>query len=84
MLKWEKIGKTVHDNGETEIRYQCRNLIIETRKRAIPHAGGQGGYWFHTTYFLIMPNGIGLEFYTMAAAKEYAKAILEDTSRKGK
>lgn len=84
MLKWDKIGKTVHANGETEIRYQCRNLLIESRKRAIPHAGARGGYWFHTTYFLITPDGKEHEFQSMAAAKECAKTMLEDMSRKGK
>lgn len=73
MLNWEKIGKTVHANGETEILYQCGDLLIESRKRAIPHAGGRGGFWYHTTYFFIQPEGDETEYYSMKDAKEAAE-----------
>lgn len=54
MLKWEKMARTVHGDGSSEIRYEAKGsrYAIEARKKMIPHANGIG-VWSHTSYFLI-------------------------------
>ena len=75
MAPWIKTGTTIRTNGEKVIRYESfRNQnAIESRKAAIPHAGGRSGVWYHTSYFLIRPDGTEKEFWTLAAAKEAAE-----------
>ena len=74
-MKWIKTGRTVHANGEAEITYEAEGteLKIESRKRAIPHAGGRSGVWYHTTYFVIRPDGTEKEYYSLTRAKEAAE-----------
>lgn len=74
MTPWIKTGTTIRANGEKVIRYESfRNQnAIESRKAAIPHAGGSG-VWYHTSYFLIRPDGTEKEYWTLAAAKEAAE-----------
>lgn len=75
-IKWVKVEKTVNREGTT-ITYQAENdrwLIIQSRKRHIPHANGSGT-WDHTTYW-VMENGNELkECYSLADAKEYAEKM---------
>lgn len=79
MLKWNKREKTVNSEGTT-ITYQadsCPQLIIQSRKRHIPHAGGYGsGTWDLTTYHLIA-NGKEYEkaFRTLKDAKNFAEGV---------
>lgn len=76
MAPWIKTGKTINTNGEKTIRYEsfrCQN-VIESRKRAIPHANGSG-YWFKTTYFVIQPDGTEMERWTLADAKKVAEQL---------
>jgi len=74
MLKWEKAAHTIHSNGESELLYVAdgTELKIESRKRAIPHAN-RSGYWMHTSYFLIRPDGTEKEYWTLRQAKEAAE-----------
>lgn len=75
-MKWTKTGHEVKANGESTTFYESDNGVyqIESRKRAIPHAGGRSGYWMHTTYFLIW-DGREKKFYSLKDAKYYAEAI---------
>ena len=79
MLKWIKREKTVNSEGTT-ITYQadsCPWLIIQSRKRHIPHAGGYGsGTWDFTSYHLIA-NGKEHEkaFRTLKDAKDFAEGV---------
>lgn len=74
MAPWIKTETTIRTNGEKVIRYESfRNPnAIESRKAAIPHANGNG-CWYHTSYFLIRPDGTEKEYWTLAAAKEAAE-----------
>ena len=61
MIKWERIGRTVYSNGESDTLYESKDgkFQIVSRKRAIPHANREG-YWMHTTYWL-RDNGTARE-----------------------
>ena len=74
MIKWERIGKTVRSNGEVDVIYESEDgrWRIESRKRAIPHSG-RGGYWMHTTYWLMDEDGTEKEYYALRDAKEAAE-----------
>lgn len=72
-MKWEKIGRTVKSNGESTTTYASGDFRIESRKRAIEHSG-RGGYWMHTTYWLIRPDGTEKEYWRLQDAKEAAEA----------
>lgn len=74
-MKWEKTGREVKGNGESTTFYQTTDgrLRIESRKRAIPHAGGRGGCWMHTTYFLIKSDGTEKEYWSLKDAKTAAE-----------
>lgn len=73
-MKWEKFSKTIHENGDSTIVYRAEGCapIIESRKRSIPHANGVG-FWRHTTYFVIFPNGTEKECWKLEYAKEVAE-----------
>ncbi len=61
-------------SGERTIIWRadgCDNKI-ESRKKLIPHNGRPGG-WFHTTYFVVYPDGTEKEFWRMSEAKEAAE-----------
>lgn len=73
-MKWTRTGKTVRGNGESTITYDSdTGLVIESRKRAIPHAGCRPGSWMHTSYFLIRPDGTEKEYYSLGDAMEAAE-----------
>lgn len=80
MITWEKAGRTVKASGETTILYKSADgrFALESRKRAIPHAGGRSGSWMHTSYFLRdrETEDPWKEFYAMKDAKEAAEKIL--------
>ena len=75
MAPWIKTETTIRTDGDKIIRYESfRNPnAIESRRVALPHAGDLSGYWYHTSYFLIRPDGTEKEFQTLAAAKEAAE-----------
>lgn len=70
MSAWSKDAATLRDNGGKIIRYTAPGNpnVIESRKEPIPHANGVG-FWYHTSYFLIRPDGTEYEFNTMNAAR---------------
>lgn len=76
MIKWTKTGRQVEPDGGSTVFYQSDDdrIRIESRKRAIEHAN-RGGYWLHTSYFLIA-NGAEKEFYSLRDAKEAAEKLL--------
>lgn len=76
MIKWEKTGVEVKANGESTVTYTSKDgrFQIESRKVAIPHAGGRSGFWMHTSYFLIDYNdGSEKEYYALKDAKAAAE-----------
>lgn len=78
-MKWEKTGRTVRLDGGSTTYYASEDghFRIESRKRAIPHAGGRSGSWMHTTYFLI-GEGIEKEYYSLTDAKKAAELAREE------
>ena len=79
MAPWVKTSTKKKGDGSKAIRYESfRNPnAIESRKEAIPHANGVG-VWYHTSYFLIKPDGTECEFNTMTAAKRAAEMEVEE------
>ena len=74
-IQWKKVEKTVNSEGTTITYQDAKNpqLIIQSRKRHIPHSGREGT-WDHTTYW-VLENGNELkECYSLKDAKEYAEA----------
>ena len=76
-MRWKKIGTKVYGNGEKDITYEgftdpYRVFRIVSRKRAIPHANGKPGVWYHTTYRLI-DGKTETEFATARDAREEAE-----------
>lgn len=57
-------------DGEKTITYRADGCAaeIESRKRAIPHANGEG-VWYHTTYAVIYPDGTSQEFQRLRNAQ---------------
>lgn len=73
MITWENIEKTVNSEGTT-ITYRGlgTTMLIQSRKRHIPHSNG-AGTWDHTTYW-VLDNGKEIyERYALKEAKEYAE-----------
>lgn len=55
-MEWKKIDRSENADGTTiTYKAECWPIIIQSRKRKIPHANGSG-YWWHTTY-VVMANG---------------------------
>ena len=78
MIKWEKIGRIFHGDGEVTITYASDSgrFTIESRKRNVPHAG-RSGSWSHTSYFLLW-DGVELaEKGTLRGAKLLADRTVE-------
>lgn len=76
MISWSKIGRTIHPGREITITYQGAgtDLLIQSRKRNIPHAN-RSGSWQHTTY-VVMQRGEDLHsFQTLERAKEFAEEV---------
>lgn len=72
---WKKTGREAKPTGESTTFYQSDDgrFRIESRKRAIPHAGGRSGSWMYTSYFLIHPDGSEKEYFSLRDAKEAAE-----------
>ena len=76
-MKWIRTGRTVGPEGTTIIYEGHRaGIRIESRKRHIPHANGQGT-WDHTTYWVVL-NGEDLkQLYSLTDAKAWAEDYAE-------
>lgn len=74
MSNWQQVAKTIKATGEKTITYQKagNSNIIESRKVRIPHANGIG-FWFHTNYWLIMPDGSEKEYWKRIDAEKAAE-----------
>lgn len=72
-MKWTKTGREVKASGESTTFYESDDgrFEIQSRRRAIPHAS-RGGYWMHTSYFLIA-DGAEKEFWSLKDAKAAAE-----------
>lgn len=83
-MKWEKIEKTVNSFGTT-ITYAAqgtdRQLLVQSRKRPIPHANGVGT-WDYTTYFVLANGETVKECWRLKEAQEYAEAWWTERSEK--
>ena len=75
-LLWKRTGRTVSLEGTTVIYTAAgTDYTIESRKRHIPHANGEGT-WDHTTYWVLKDGKEIIERYSLADAKEYAEAAI--------
>lgn len=76
MYTWERTGKTVDAEGTTVI-YTAKenpNIRIESRKRKIPHAN-RSGFWWHTSFFIVVNGEDWSEQPSLARAKKWATPI---------
>lgn len=76
---WEKIEKSVIVGIGTTITYRAKEypmLIVQSRKRHIPHANGVGT-WEHTSYFVIWQGKEIKECYSLKDAKAAAEKLAE-------
>lgn len=71
-MMWKKVSRNAGADGSLTIRYECGEYAVESRKRPIPHANGDG-HWMHTSYFLIRPDGTEKEYWGLRAAKAAAE-----------
>jgi hypothetical protein len=77
MIRWKRAGKTVSKEGTTIIYEGVgTDLIIESRRRHIPHAGGRPGTWDCTTYFVLKGGAEIIEKFSLTDAKKYAETII--------
>ena len=76
-IKWEKVERTMNEHGTT-ITYRAAdtNIYVQSRKRHIPHSCG-GGFWEHTSYFVLKDGKEIAEKWRLADAKEYAEKLLK-------
>lgn len=77
MIIWEKIDKSVNSEGTT-ITYRGvgTRLLIQSRKRHVPHAN-RVGTWDQTTY-VVLDNGKEVATkYRMMDAKEFAEGLID-------
>jgi len=74
MSSWKQTGKTIKATGEKTITYAKAGNpnIIQSRKVPIPHANGIG-HWFHTSYWLIRPDGSEKEYWKRCDAESAAE-----------
>ena len=74
MSSWKQVAKTIKATGEKTITYEKpgKQNRIESRKVRIPHANGDG-YWFHTSYWLIKPDGSEKEYWKRIDAEKAAE-----------
>ena len=82
---WTKVKKEDLGNGEYNIYWRTppyTRLTIESRRRMIPHANGEGG-WLRTTYWVRYPDGLAKEFIMMCRAKEAAEKYLAEKLENG-
>lgn len=74
MSNWKQTGKTIKATGEKTITYEKPGNPnkIQSRKEPIPHANGVG-FWFHTSYWLIRPDGSEKEYWKRIDAEKAAE-----------
>jgi len=74
MSDWKQTGKKIKATGEKTITYEKTGNPnqIQSRKERIQHANGIG-YWFHTSFWLIRPDGSEKEFWKRIDAERAAE-----------
>lgn len=75
MARWYQHGIRISGkDGEKTITYKAQGVRawIESRKKAVPHANGEG-VWMHTTYFVVHGDGTEQEYWKLSDAKEAAE-----------
>lgn len=78
-LTWRSLGKSIVSDGHN-ITYVCNQdpwLIIQSRKRWIPHSG-RPGTWAVTTYHAIYRGHEFKKNYRMKDLKDYLEANYEN------
>ena len=75
-VRWEKVERTVNSQGTT-ITYRAAgtNVIVQSRKRNIPHANNMGT-WEYTSYFVLKDGEEIAEKHRLQDAKKYAEKLL--------
>ena len=73
---WRTIGKNVNREGTT-ITYWSGgvNVLVQSRKRHIPHANGEGT-WDHTSYFVLKDGEDVAEYWRLSEAKKHAEQLI--------
>lgn len=74
MSSWKQTKKTIKSTGEKTITYEKAGNPnrIQSRKERIQHANGIG-FWFHTSYWLIRPDGSEKEYWKRIDAEKAAE-----------
>lgn len=78
-MNWKRYSRSVTNEGTTVIYEQFASDLpvhIESRKRHIPHANGQGT-WDHTSYFVVCGGKDIKELHSLKDAKEWAEKYME-------
>lgn len=78
MIKWIKIDRNVNADGEVTITYRGEGtpLLLQSRKRNIPHANGVG-CWQATTYVVMRDGEDLIEKHTRRDAEVWAHQYAE-------
>lgn len=81
MITWIRTGRTVNTEGTT-ITYAGlgTTMLIQSRKRHIPHANGVGT-WDHTTYWVMNGSKDIKQQYALRDAKDWAEKYWEEINR---
>ena len=79
-MQWIATGRRVGSEGTTITYTGYRDgkdsgLLIESRRRHIPHSN-RGGTWDHTSYFVLRGENELIEKQTLRDAKQYAEEAI--------
>lgn len=81
-MVWSIISRWEDKDGvTTKYKLHGTDITIESRKRAIPHAN-RGGFWYHTTFFVLCDGVELVEKQTLKDAKKYAEDLARDQEGK--
>lgn len=72
---WKSTGDNRAADGTHTITYEANGcpLIVQSRRRPIPHANGKGT-WLHTSYWVLNPvTGEEKEYYRLRLAQRAAE-----------
>ena len=74
MIDWKQTAKTIKATGEKTITYEKAGNPnrIQSRKERMPYAN-RVGFWFHTSYWLIRPDGSEKEYWKRIDAEKAAE-----------
>lgn len=76
-MSWAKIDKSTGPEGTTiTYRLEGTQILVQSRKRHIPHANGSGT-WDHTSYWVINRGEEIKELQRLRQAQDYAEQLAE-------